>query len=205
MHLPAKKIEGFLRELANLHDKGFEKFSDRYSLLRPSERTGETTSSFEKEVTTEEMRRDFYLSLRERVQMVWHAPDLRRKRYGVFLTLYWVLLRSDILVADFLLKVPSVLLLPPLGPLEMALDYLLTNADRTRFCLNPDCPAPYFFAKRRNQKYCSEDCAQRAKREAKLRWWKEHGPKWRNDRAAKGKTGADRPRKTRTSKKGSSK
>lgn len=214
MQLSATKTEEFLRELANLHDTGFKKFSARYSLLIPSEPVGdaklsttskpagETTSTLEQELTAEEVRRAFYLSLHERVQMVWHAPDLRRKRYGVFLTWYWALLHSDILAADFLLKVPSVLLLPPLGPLEIALDYLLLNSDRTRFCLNPDCPAPYFFAKRRSQKYCSEDCAQLAKREAKLRWWKEHGTKWRNDRAAKNTTGTNQRRKTRTSKKG---
>ena len=46
-------------------------------------------------------------------------------------------------------------------------------ADRLKFCGN-DCSTPYFLAKRKDQKYCSEKCAAPAKREAKLRWWHEN-------------------------------
>ncbi len=47
-------------------------------------------------------------------------------------------------------------------------------ADRLAFCMNPKCPASYFLAKRRDQKYCSNICATPAKRAAKLKWWHEH-------------------------------
>jgi len=43
-----------------------------------------------------------------------------------------------------------------------------------RICGNPECPARYFVADRRDQKYCSDTCAAPAKREAKLRWWDHH-------------------------------
>ncbi len=52
-------------------------------------------------------------------------------------------------------------------------------ADRMRRCPNPDCPAPYFIAQRRSQKYCSDACALPAQREFKRDWWREHGSSWR--------------------------
>jgi hypothetical protein len=48
----------------------------------------------------------------------------------------------------------------------------LKARDRFAYCANPECPAPFFIAKRSDQKYCSEMCATPAKREAKLRWWR---------------------------------
>ncbi len=48
-------------------------------------------------------------------------------------------------------------------------------ADRMRFCTTPNCPAPYFIAPRRSQKYCSDACSVPAQRECKRTWWREHG------------------------------
>jgi hypothetical protein len=48
-------------------------------------------------------------------------------------------------------------------------------ADRLRFCPTPNCPAPYFIAQRRSQKYCSDACSLPAQRECKRIWWREHG------------------------------
>lgn len=47
----------------------------------------------------------------------------------------------------------------------------IRHVDHFGFCRNPGCLAPYFFARRKDQRYCSVDCAGPAKREAKLRWW----------------------------------
>jgi hypothetical protein len=72
--------------------------------------------------------------------------------------------------------------LPPPGeesPIEMAFHYLLNHHNRTRRCLNSECPAPYFFAARHTQRYCSEICAQIGERETKRKWWAEHGTDWR--------------------------
>jgi len=65
---------------------------------------------------------------------------------------------------------------------EQALLHLVREANRARYCQNPDCPAPYFFAARRSQKYCSDICALPAQREFKGRWWVEHGNRWREQR-----------------------
>lgn len=48
----------------------------------------------------------------------------------------------------------------------------LQNADRLAFCHNSECVAPFFVGKRKDQQFCSDECAAPAKREAKLRWWR---------------------------------
>lgn len=55
-------------------------------------------------------------------------------------------------------------------------------ADRMRVCPNSECPASYFLAKRRSQKYCSEVCAVPVQREFKRRWWAKSGEEWRSKR-----------------------
>jgi hypothetical protein len=68
---------------------------------------------------------------------------------------------------------------PPPVPYEGAFDYLLAHHNLARYCQNPNCPAPYFFAIRHTQRYCCEKCAQGGEKESKRRWWAEHGPEWR--------------------------
>jgi hypothetical protein len=62
--------------------------------------------------------------------------------------------------------------------------------DRMRHCPNAGCPAPYFIARRRSQKYCSDACALPAQREFKALWWKNHGTEWQRERRAKAKRGS---------------
>jgi hypothetical protein len=59
-------------------------------------------------------------------------------------------------------------------------------AGRTRVCANPDCGAPYFLAKRKDQRICANDkCTAWAQREWALDWWKEKGYKRRRQRETK--------------------
>jgi hypothetical protein len=58
-------------------------------------------------------------------------------------------------------------------------------ADLLRICPNSDCPAPYFVAEKRSQKYCSKTCAAPAQREQKRIWWSDKGPAWRAKRKSK--------------------
>ena len=37
-----------------------------------------------------------------------------------------------------------------------------------------DCPTPYFIKYRPNARFCGQECAVTAKREAKRRWWEKH-------------------------------
>jgi len=47
------------------------------------------------------------------------------------------------------------------------------------FCQNPDCPAPYYVARKRDQQYCSqsEECARYAARKTAREYWRRHNPK----------------------------
>jgi len=58
-----------------------------------------------------------------------------------------------------------------------------------RTCQNPDCPAPRFIARRKDQVYCNSDCAALL---AKRRWWAKHGEQWREARNKKRLKGGKR-------------
>jgi hypothetical protein len=68
---------------------------------------------------------------------------------------------------------------PPetITPVEAAIFYLRQNRKRALHCPNPGCPAPYFFASKKGQKYCSPECAKPSQRESKRRWWAENRAK----------------------------
>src|SRR5271157_3906689 len=61
--------------------------------------------------------------------------------------------------------------------LEAVFYYLRRRIVDARHCGNPDCLAPYFFATKKGQKYCSEECAAPAQRASKLKWWNENRAK----------------------------
>ncbi|MGC2476649.1 MAG: hypothetical protein WA485_20105 [Candidatus Sulfotelmatobacter sp.] len=63
---------------------------------------------------------------------------------------------------------------PKLCPFEAAIYWLQLNQKLMLRCPGPLCAAPYFFREDKGQKFCSPECADPARREAKLRWWNEH-------------------------------
>lgn len=74
-------------------------------------------------------------------------------------------------------------LVPRLDP-ETLWQYLLCllaeeSLGRLRVCKNPDCFAPYFIVRRKDQRFCGSDCAGLV---AKRHWWQEHGKEWRKKR-----------------------
>ena len=71
--------------------------------------------------------------------------------------------------------------------LQDALYYLLGNFDKAKVCANPDCPAPFFIAPRSNTKFCSTECVEEIRREAKRAWWENSGNEWRQKRKKKKK------------------
>jgi hypothetical protein len=63
------------------------------------------------------------------------------------------------------------------------LDVLDARLHRLKVCENPECPGVrYFIGKRSTQRYCSPECAEVFQREAKRKWWEQHGQEWRNGR-----------------------
>lgn len=63
----------------------------------------------------------------------------------------------------------------PRTELQAACYALLQKSSLAKFCANPDCPAPYFIAKRATQRYCSPDCLKPFQKQAKLDWWNREG------------------------------
>ena len=117
----------------------------------------------------------FIHTLKARLRATWRAPDQRSKLYGV----YWIM-RMFVPIPknswETLLQ-NNDYFTPEPSPFEEALLNLINDSDLAKVCGNPDCPAPYFFATRPNQKYCTLECAKPAMRRAKLRYWNKVGKK----------------------------
>jgi hypothetical protein len=116
---------------------------------------------------------------------IWIEPDAKTRQWGaMILRVEWCEQQSPEHGLSFS-KQDGVMRIPPPLPetgIERALEFLLRHHRLTRYCQNAECPAPYFFAKKSSQRYCSEDCAQTAERETKRKWWTENGPAWRKKR-----------------------
>lgn len=187
--MSAEKMEQFLRELVNLHPDGFERFQNQFGHLIPPRRLGEgnvwvmdaiTNSEYNqsKEEIAESTIRDY----QQQIRRIWTVSDLRTKRFGIFLIWYQALAFED---PRYTMSLAFPIPLGPARPFEQVLEYMLTHSDKMRFCGNTECPAPYFFAKRRSQKYCSEACALPAQQAHKRQWWAEHGEEHRESRKMK--------------------
>jgi len=187
--LSSRQLEEFLTELLNL------RLSDPAAVERFMSRFVDDFGLYEPDVLVRSQNRlQFFL---ENIQAAWLEPNAKVRLWG------WAIFKTQWANTRF----PDLSLsmhdeagrkrFPPLPQelgIDMAFDYLLNHHNRTRYCPNPECPAPYFFAKRHSQRYCSEKCAQAAEKETKRKWWAEHGPAWRKKRR---KVAGNRtPRKT---------
>ena len=65
---------------------------------------------------------------------------------------------------------------PRVSPFEAAIYWLQLNYILMLHCANPLCDTPYFLrpAKSKRQDYCSPECADPARKAAKLKWWNEN-------------------------------
>ncbi len=122
--------------------------------------------------------------LRDAIRFLW-TRDLRTKQWGIFRILEKFFARGDRgLAVGPVTDDVECFWGNSLGPVTPCERIFMQLMQHTSVCGNSACPAPYFFAQRRSQKYCSEECAAPAQREFKRKWWSEHGPKWRASRAA---------------------
>jgi hypothetical protein len=119
---------------------------------------------------------DPLMVLRDNVRSIWMDNDPETKEWKISL------LRGDLTMSGSFLFVLGP---PPPTPYQRAVMHLLKSASKTRYCNNPDCPSPYFFGKRKSQKFCGEDCTVSIQREHRRRWWKKHGKAWRKQRKNK--------------------
>lgn len=192
----ARRIQQFLRELANLarDPLSLAQFLNRFAdfeLLNErvcgplKERFADAGLCSADD--NEALEQLLLLYLRQLARGMWRAVDVRDRYEG------WFILRSDLARNDrFYLDLSNwwtddslrVRLPPPRSPLpvEHAFEYLLVNGTLAFYCQNESCKAPYYFAQRHTQRYCSADCAAEGKRETKRRWWAAHGAEWSEGR-----------------------
>lgn len=194
-NISAGHLALFWTELSNLSEdpKAVERFEARFGNFLPwaglpttrvsVDAVNDTFGSgngFGEESSTERRINvgcDPLITLRDDVRTIWREDDLETKEWRV----YW--LRGDpTMSASYLATLD-----PHMRPktFDKAVLHLLKSASRLRCCRNPECAAPYFFARRRSQKYCSEDCTLPFQRDYKRRWWHKNGDQWRKSRARK--------------------
>lgn len=134
-----------------------------------------------------------HLWLRDMLRRAWDASDMRERDWLLFRfrDSYAAMERrgdmpsNERMKEDFTADVTGPRYFPPpVTAVEAAAFYLQRNFNRARHCLNPDCPAPYFIVSKKGQRYCSEECAKPAQREAKRKWWTEHRGKEASKRGA---------------------
>ena len=76
---------------------------------------------------------------------------------------------------------------PRICPFEAALYWLQGNQSLMIHCGGAMCAAPYFFRAEKGQKFCSPECADAARRDAKRRWWNDspNSPKNQSKKASR--------------------
>ena len=130
--------------------------------------------------------------VQDSLRAAWDAPDLRRREWFIFQarrSYHWSTVIDPIETAmlntgdeRILQKLRSELAaarraVPALTQFERVAYHFHRIADRARHCANPECPAPYFFASKKGQKYCSSKCSAPSQRDQKRRWWRENRAK----------------------------
>jgi hypothetical protein len=158
--------ERLLLELANLHGNGVPRFLEGPYLQNRPIRMWKGLFGTETESSI--------LKARNELRDLWDA-NTPATRNDEILT-GW--LRSG--PADFLRprwKGRTFVLTPNYESLRAFLfKAIMDRSARFARCHNPECPAPYFLAKRRSQKYCERgDCTAYAQRHYALKWWNVEG------------------------------
>jgi hypothetical protein len=190
----ADGAEDFLQELANLREGGIARFEQKYEPsfnhyakpelfklrdeLRALWTDGEQIPAGLSAVWDEEHAAATATPLREFICNRW----LRASRGGLVIMMCEI--QPDIY-----------------APLALLAYCAHLCINRMRVCDNGDCPAPYFVAGRRDQRFCSAACAAPTKRAAKLRSWRKHKYEWpsQTKRAKRVKAQKPQSRKRRAS------
>jgi hypothetical protein len=170
-----------LRDAREIADPGgYRRLIERHPEVfghMASEQERAASAVSERSITIDKLR-----IWRDRLRLAWTAQDRRSREWHIF-TLRFEYAREAALrnlpkqsSPEFDQKLKSMLWdPPPITPLEAALFYFSAAiGDRARKCQATDCPAPFFVALKRWQKFCSPECALPAQREAKRKWWKDN-------------------------------
>jgi hypothetical protein len=82
---------------------------------------------------------------------------------------------------------------PALTTFERVMFHFQRIAHFARKCENSECTAPYFFIRKKGQKYCTAECALPAQRKAKSEWWARNREEQTKKRRQDRKTRAMKP------------
>jgi hypothetical protein len=164
-HALYSERKAMLIELANLHDNGFGRFrrmwGRRFFRVRQN---------------------DLFL-LRDQLRRVWSPGTTLSERQRILGTWsQWQPQGFDkVGFQAWFPSIPLRRLLPHYGNLHaQVVQGVLEHLEHLTYCGNPDCLAPYFIARRSDQKYCERgDCTRYAQRQFSLDWWKREGSKRR--------------------------
>ena len=167
----------FVQELLNLRmdDQAARKhFYKTYAVFIPWEDAGRNEL---KMIEAQSVLGRLFL-LRENLSVAWRMPTAWDRQLALALPL-------SVAVNDFHSRLeerpkldnfkPSPANVQAAAKRIGAMLQVMDNARKLHYCGNPECPAPYFLAKKSSQRFCSEVCAQAGQREAKRNWWNEHG------------------------------
>ncbi len=107
----------------------------------------------------------------------WEAPSPSTALWRVF---YLRLIHKELTNPDTPALDP-----PLLNPFEFSLLYLMNYIGKGKAlkCPNSECVTPYFFAKKKGQKYCGPICSDEAQKETKRQWWDDYGKQRRKEKA----------------------
>ncbi len=147
-----------LFELANLHEAGCGRFRRQWRFL--------FGLRSDKEL----------LSLRDELREVWDARTSQDRKH--LLLRRWLAWQPSKQTGEAYSAWEPILsrglLVPDHHNLHAQLAFAaLEHARRFACCKNEGCPARFFLAKRRTQKYCERgDCLAHAQREYALKWWR---------------------------------
>jgi hypothetical protein len=175
----------FLKELINLRHapEAIRRFETRFgAILSDRLKTGERSSPL---ALADGMNVIVpTIELRDSLRMIWKAADQRTKDWAIIRMIDAVVIeeanpREYSGFSAFSRDNDRLIPLPTPTLLEQILTYLRKQAHRTKVCSCPGCPAPYFLARRRSQKFCSDACSLPSQREFKRSWWAKHGKTWR--------------------------
>jgi hypothetical protein len=101
----------------------------------------------------------------EALRKAWDASTVRARE--------WYLMQAQSLMHLETASSPDWPPPPPPEPsaLEQALLHFRQNIGRALLCRKADCSTPYFIAREKGEKYCSEKCSHLATLATKKRWW----------------------------------
>lgn len=173
-----------LRELANLsgpvNSAVIRHFANRYPEV------------FGRMAHDEELMRDLIENLARFLRLAWIARNARERNWYLFivrqeyvraiLSTFAVLTRDGQGGKKIARRLtPGV---PPETPFDWTVHHAQTQlAHKMTVCARgKECAAPYFFWRRKGQKYCGTDCRSVVLQQRNNDWWAKHGKQWRTKR-----------------------